>query len=124
MNEEKDKINHNNNKLDNLNQTPIKITIQNTKKVTINNQEKKEIKQTFVHSTNFILPKDQKTITINNRNYTLFNEQKSKKYKKDLDIFNDSNLSNYSSPKNESNNRDNINYRNFNNNNNINEVNL
>ena len=124
MNEEKDKINHNNNKLDNLNPTPIKITIQNTKKVTINNQEKKEIKQTFVHSTNFILPKDQKTITINNRNYTLFNEQKSKKYKKDLDIFNDSNLSNYSSPKNESNNRDNINYRNFNNNNNINEVNL
>ena len=53
MNEEKDKINHNNNKLDNLNPTPIKITIQNTKKVTINNQEKEVINQIYLLKENY-----------------------------------------------------------------------
>ena len=123
MNEEKDKINHNNNNLEILNPTPIKITIQNSKNDPINNQDPKEVKQTYVHSTNFILPKDQKNIKLNNRNYTLFDEQQSKKYKKELHFFNDTNISNYSSPINESNYRDNINYRNLNNNN-RNEVNL
>ena len=65
MNEEKDKINHNNNNLEILNPTPIKITIQNSKNDPINNQDPKEVKQTYVHSTNFILPKDQKNIKKN-----------------------------------------------------------
>ena len=122
MNEEKDKINHNNNNLDNLNPTPIKITIQNPKNIAINSEEKKEIKQTFVHSTNYILSKEEKKIAVNNRNYTLFDEQKSKKYKKELNFFADINISDYGSPINESINRDNINNRNINNN--KNDVNL